>query len=168
MDEPTIDKQFRSGARRQEWHDENNYYHRDGEKPALIVTAVAQFRFSRKEWWIHGKKHRLDGPAIEYEESARHKEWWVNGKRHRLDGPAVENGDHKEWWVNGRRTAADYTPLIGPREPTPRQPVTRPGRDEEPIYDEEWYNLNWSPIPGYRQWRPSPKEEDVDWAKEGF
>ena len=28
--------------------------------------------------------------------------WWVNGKRHRLDGPAIEwaNGG-KSWWING-------------------------------------------------------------------
>jgi len=44
------------------------------------------------------KRHRLDGPAVEYADGG--KEWWVNGELHRLDGPAVEfkNG-HKEWWV---------------------------------------------------------------------
>ncbi len=32
------------------------------------------------------------------------KEWFLNGKRHRDDGPAVEysNGD-KEWWINGKK-----------------------------------------------------------------
>jgi hypothetical protein len=30
------------------------------------------------------------------------KEWYQNGKRHRLDGPAVESSDgSKEWWING-------------------------------------------------------------------
>ena len=31
------------------------------------------------------------------------KEWWLNGKRHRTDGPAIElaNGG-KEWWLNGQ------------------------------------------------------------------
>ena len=31
--------------------------------------------------------HRVDGPAVEYPNGD--KEWWVNGKRHREDGPAV-------------------------------------------------------------------------------
>ena len=31
-----------------------------------------------------------------------HKEWYLNGKPHREDGPAVEWVDgHKEWWLNG-------------------------------------------------------------------
>ena len=30
------------------------------------------------------------------------KEWWVNGKLHREDGPAVERADgSKAWWING-------------------------------------------------------------------
>lgn len=55
-----------------------------------------------KQWWVRGQLHRDDGPAIEYANS--NKEWWVRGQRHRVDGPAVEyaNG-HKEWWVNGKR-----------------------------------------------------------------
>ena len=33
------------------------------------------------------------------------KEWWVNGKRHRLNGPAVEYANGvEEWWVNGEQT----------------------------------------------------------------
>jgi hypothetical protein len=35
------------------------------------------------------------------------KQWFLNGKRHREDGPAVEyvygNKEWKEWWVNGER-----------------------------------------------------------------
>ena len=53
-----------------------------------------------KEWYLNGKPHREDGPAVEYVNG--HKEWYLNGKRHREDGPAVElaNG-HKEWRLNG-------------------------------------------------------------------
>ncbi len=30
------------------------------------------------------------------------KEWWLDGKLHRLDGPAVENPNgNNEWYVNG-------------------------------------------------------------------
>jgi hypothetical protein len=53
-----------------------------------------------KSWWVNGKLHREDGPAIEC--SNGDKEWWVNGKRHREDGPAVEYSDgYKSWWLNG-------------------------------------------------------------------
>ena len=32
------------------------------------------------------------------------KEWWLNGKRHRVDGPAIERADGgKEWYLNGER-----------------------------------------------------------------
>ncbi len=30
------------------------------------------------------------------------KEWWLNGKRHRTDGPAIEwTGGSKMWFLNG-------------------------------------------------------------------
>ena len=32
------------------------------------------------------------------------KQWYINGKRHRADGPAVEDVDgYKEWWINGKK-----------------------------------------------------------------
>jgi hypothetical protein len=36
------------------------------------------------------------------------KKWWVNGKLHRLDGPAVETPKrYKEWWINGVQYTED-------------------------------------------------------------
>jgi hypothetical protein len=54
-----------------------------------------------KYWYLNGKLHREDGPAIEY--SNGNKSWCLNGKYHREDGPAVEwaNGD-KSWYLNGK------------------------------------------------------------------
>jgi hypothetical protein len=54
-----------------------------------------------KEWFLNGKYHREDGPAVE--EASGYKEWRLNGKLHREDGPAIEhaNGD-KQWWLNGK------------------------------------------------------------------
>jgi hypothetical protein len=41
--------------------------------------------------------HREDGPAIE----DGHKEWWVYGKRHRVDGPAaIYKSIKPTWWLN--------------------------------------------------------------------
>ena len=51
-------------------------------------------------WYQNDKRHRLDGPAIEYADG--HKSWYQNDKRHRLDGPAIECADdHKSWYIEG-------------------------------------------------------------------
>ena len=51
------------------------------------------------EWWLNGKRHRVDGPAYEAEE---YKAWYLNGLLHREDGPAIEEYHQKTWWLNGR------------------------------------------------------------------
>jgi hypothetical protein len=59
-----------------------------------------------KFWYLNGQQHREDGPAIEHPGGA--KEWYLNGKLHRVDGPACEYSDgSKEWWLNGERHRAD-------------------------------------------------------------
>ncbi len=79
----------------------------------------------RREWFLNGKKHREDGPAVEYTDGNRfwflngkiHREdgpaweepdgtrkWYLNGELHREDGPAWEEPDgYREWWFKGRR-----------------------------------------------------------------
>ena len=58
-----------------------------------------------KMWFLNGKCHREDGPAVE--RANGYKEWFLNGKRHREDGPALEraNGD-KQWWLNDNKATA--------------------------------------------------------------
>jgi hypothetical protein len=58
-----------------------------------------------KRWYLNGKLHRDDGPAVELDE---HKEWYINGKRHREDGPAIEhwNGT-KFWYLNDKELSAE-------------------------------------------------------------
>ena len=52
-----------------------------------------------KEWYINGKRHREDGPAIEFYDGE--KLWYKNGLIHREDGPATEYTDgYKEWYLN--------------------------------------------------------------------
>ena len=55
-----------------------------------------------KFYYLHGKLHREDGPAIEYAQG--HKEWWLHGQRHREDGPAIEytNGT-KSYYLHGKQ-----------------------------------------------------------------
>ena len=54
-----------------------------------------------KFWYLNGKCHREDGPAIEWYDGTEC--WYVNGKRHREDGPAIEYADGtKLWYLNGK------------------------------------------------------------------
>jgi hypothetical protein len=52
--------------------------------------------------------HRLDGAAIEFTNGS--KEWYVEGKRHRLDGPAMYVGyvgGYTAWYVHGTRLSQE-------------------------------------------------------------
>lgn len=64
-------------------------------------------------WYINGKLHREDGPAVIWGNftlddnlppiSGRH-DWYKNGKMHRDDGPAIIWADGtREWYKNGNR-----------------------------------------------------------------
>jgi len=59
-------------------------------------------RYGTKRWYMNGKLHRDDGPAIEYADGS--KFWYMNDKLHRVDGPTVEyaNGS-KHWYHNGKQ-----------------------------------------------------------------
>ncbi len=53
-----------------------------------------------KFWYLNGKFHREDGPAVVYASGS--KFWYINGELHREDGPAVEYSDGiKRWYLNG-------------------------------------------------------------------
>ncbi|MDV7396463.1 hypothetical protein RZS08_34025, partial [Arthrospira platensis SPKY1] len=59
-------------------------------------------RADSNSWWVNGKLHREDGPAIEYADGG--KVWYKNNKLHRHDGPAVEYASgNKQWFVNDMR-----------------------------------------------------------------
>jgi len=79
----------------------NGKPHRE-DGPAIIKGS------GTKSWWIKGKLHREDGPAIEYEDG--HKEWFLHGQLHREGGPAVERADgSRAWFLNGKEyTKEEY------------------------------------------------------------
>ena len=57
--------------------------------------------YGTKEWFIEGKLHREDGPAIEWNDGD--KKWYKEGKFHREDGPAIECADgSEEWYLEGK------------------------------------------------------------------
>lgn len=51
--------------------------------PAIIRT----FPYYFEEWWIDGKRHRVGGPAVTYDDGS--EDWLQNGILHREDGPAI-------------------------------------------------------------------------------
>ena len=54
-----------------------------------------------KAWYLNGKLHKEDGPAVEHDNG--YKAWYLNDRCHREDGPAVEYASgYKEWWLNGK------------------------------------------------------------------
>ena len=62
--------------------------------------------FGTKLWYLNGRCHRENGPAIEY---ANGNKWWfLNDILHREDGPAIEfaNGD-RLWYLSGQPHTED-------------------------------------------------------------
>ena len=67
-----------------------------------------------KHWYLNGKLHREDGPAVEH--TGGTKCWYLNGQRHREDGPAVEwAGGTKHWYLNDKQlTEAEFNARTKP------------------------------------------------------
>ena len=80
----------------------------------MIEYTVKVHDGGNKEWFLNGKRHREDGPAVE--SAYGHKEWHLNGKCHREDGPAIElsNGD-KYWYLDDVQcTEEEYYSKLNP------------------------------------------------------
>ena len=59
-----------------------------------------------EEYYLNGKWHREDGPAIQswWENGQKESEfYYLNGKRHREDGPAYQG-----WYENGQKESEIY------------------------------------------------------------
>jgi hypothetical protein len=66
-------------------------------------------------WYQNGKRHRTDGPAIEWANG--NNEWYQNGKLHRTNGPAIEVADRIEWRINGiELSVVDYAAKVLDKE----------------------------------------------------
>jgi hypothetical protein len=75
------------------------YFNKRGRRHRLDGPAV-EYLDGSESWYQNGQLHRLDGPAVEYTGGSKY--WYQNGLLHRLDGPAIErfNGT-KHWWQYG-------------------------------------------------------------------
>ena len=69
-------------------------------------TGVVKDKYNTIVYYVNGKSHREDGPAVKYADGT--KKWRLNGICHRIDGPAIEwyDGD-KDWYLNGKRHRED-------------------------------------------------------------
>ena len=66
-------------------------------KPVCVIDQEGN-----KHWYLDGKHHREDGPAIEWTDGG--KFWMFHNKIHREDGPAVEYANGTiEYWLNDER-----------------------------------------------------------------
>ena len=64
-----------------------------------IKPFFVNYSDGSQHWYLNGKRHREDGPAIIRADGS--EEWYLNGKRHREDGPAVIDAWGTQWWLNG-------------------------------------------------------------------
>ena len=73
---------------------------------AFETYTVKVYNDGTKFWYLNGKRHRTDGPAVEYTNGD--KRWYHNGKLHRTDGPAVEWSEGTKFWNhNGKLHRTD-------------------------------------------------------------
>ena len=97
--------------------DGTKWWYLNGKRHRVDGPAV-EWACGTGLWYLNGQPHRVDGPAFEW--ASGRKEWWLNGKRHRVDGPACE-WPHgiKEWYLNGQLHRVDGPAVewvIGTRE----------------------------------------------------
>ena len=67
-----------------------------------MKNGLITYSDGSKAWYLNGKRHRVDGPAVKYPNGP--ELWWFNDFLHRENGPAIERPDGtKEWYLNGKR-----------------------------------------------------------------
>ena len=71
-----------------------------------MIIYTVKVHGDDKFWYLHGKLHRIDGPACE--DANGSKEWYLDDKLHRTDGPAIEGSDgSKHWFLDDKRHRVD-------------------------------------------------------------
>jgi hypothetical protein len=71
---------------------------------------VKVYNNGTKYWYLNGKLHREDGPAVEYADGTKH--WYLNGNLHREDGPAAEWADGTKLWHQHGKLHREDGPAI--------------------------------------------------------
>jgi hypothetical protein len=120
---PTIHKNA-SGK----YHCENGpaFIHSDGSeewyvngKRHRIDAPAATYKLNdsiMEKWYKNGALHRIGGPAVSrkwIKDSHFFEGWYRNGKKHREDGPAMTwKSGEKEWYKNGKLHRTDGPAMI--------------------------------------------------------
>ena len=81
----------------------------------MIEYTVKVYDNGDRFWDLNGKRHREDGPAIEWADGS--KEWLRHGNRHREDGPAIEcsQAGVNYWYLDGvRYTEEEFNKKMAP------------------------------------------------------
>ncbi len=71
-------------------------------------TGIAELTSGSKDWYLNDKRHRVDGPAVEYADGS--KSWYLNGKHVYGLGPIgdyilIEDGLPSEIeWLGNKTT----------------------------------------------------------------
>ena len=90
--------------RRTEFSYSSWYCHRRG-KVAISVKCTNGKKWYER-YYIHGKRHRLNGPAYtSWHDNGqkRYEGYRINGERHRLNGSA-----YTSWYSNGQKYCESY------------------------------------------------------------
>jgi hypothetical protein len=110
-------------------------------------TGIVKYFNGDKAWYLNGKLHREDGPAVIKPDGT--KAWLLNGEYYRIDGPTNEyaNGT-KDWWLN-------YELLF--RLPSKSQPfvlleefVDEKGNERIKVLTQEGIEI-WKVLPGLKE-----------------
>ena len=81
------------------------YRNSDGQLHRVDGPAI-EWEDGSREWWLHGRLHRVDGPAYEGADGSR--SWYRHGKLLREDGPAYEGADgSRSWYLGGKWLSED-------------------------------------------------------------
>jgi hypothetical protein len=82
---------------------DNRWYNKKGKRKLHRLDGPAvEYNNGNKLWYKNGKLHREDGPAVEW--SNGYKEWYRKGKLHNEFGPAIIYTDgREEYWIEGKR-----------------------------------------------------------------
>jgi hypothetical protein len=148
-----------------EWRDGDGGLHRAGG-PARECADGS------REWWLHGRRHRDDGPAVErccppwrFGAGGRPErvagppslrlEWWAHGVRHRDDGPAVVDGATREFYRAGALHRDRGPAVVHPDGTREYYRAGERHRADGPAVEHadgarEWWlrGQRWEPVPG--------------------
>ena len=61
-------------------------------------------------WYLHGKVHRDDGPAVEFDDGTM--QWYQNGLLHRDSGPAIVYPTGRKAWYKEGKLHRDGGPAV--------------------------------------------------------